>query len=117
MSGAPAAIPGIVARFEEETPLLLPNAEEWAAFADALRMRPGVWALFGQYSGASGGARQYAYALRNGGATPGCHRVPGAQVFDPPGSFEFTHRLMFGENRIYVRFVGIPGQREPEGQS
>ncbi|MFD9868530.1 hypothetical protein ACFXI8_27175 [Streptomyces niveus] len=68
------------------------------AFASALREQPGQWALFGTHRN-SACARQNAYQIRTA-------RGPKDQVFAPAGSFETLSRTLFGEHRVYVRFVG-----------
>ena len=66
--------------------------------ADALRARPGEWALLGKYS-TPGVMRQEAYAVRNA-------LDPKDQPFAPAGSFDAASHAMCGEYRVYVRFLG-----------
>lgn len=107
----------MIVRFEEEAQPIPTRRNDWIAFAALLRANPGQWALFGQYPGTPGGARQYTYVLRHGGRI-GLSTVPKATAFDPVGSFEFTLKTLFEEQRIYVRYVGdIPRQRAGKGTS
>jgi hypothetical protein len=81
-------------RFEEASPLALCRPESLAAFADALRARPGEWALLGRY-GTSGMACQTAYEIRHG-----INRA------FRQGGFEAQAATLFGEHRVYVRWTG-----------
>ena len=88
----------ITVRFDEPAYEPPRRVESRQAFADALRARPGEWALLGKYD-TPGVMRQEAYAIR--------HVLdPKDQPFAPAGSFEAISRSMCGEHRIYVRYVG-----------
>ena len=90
--------PTISVRFEEPAHEPFRRVESRELFADVLRARPGEWALLGKYATA-GTMRQAAYEVR--------HALdPKDQPFAPAGSFEAIARSMFGEHRVYVRFVG-----------
>lgn len=79
----------------DPTPLPPRTDETRAAFAAALRERPGVSAIWGRQA-TSGSARQEAYVIRKGRMRP----------FQPAGAFDAAARTLFGEHRIYVRYVG-----------
>lgn len=86
-------------RFEPDSYPVPRALEDRQAFADALRAQPGTWALLGTHR-TSGTARQSAYEIRL--ATGGPRNTP----FAPSKSFEAEARTMFGEYRVYVRYVG-----------
>ena len=81
-------------RFEAPAHHALRYPESLAAFAAALQDRSGEWALLGRY-GTAGSMRQAAYEVRHG--------LRPAFV---GGGFEAESRTMFGEHRVYVRYVG-----------
>jgi len=85
-------------RFEEPAPRAPRGAKSRQVFADALRARPGEWALLGQYSN-PGTARTTAYDIRQ---TKNAQDQP----FAPSGAFEVEQRTIVGEHRLYVRYVG-----------
>lgn len=89
-----AAPPVIAVRFEEPAPHPLCRAESLTAFAAALRERPRVWALLGKY-GTPGMAGQTAYLIRRS-LKPGF----------TDGGYEAESRTLFGEYRVYARYVG-----------
>lgn len=68
----------------------------YAAFSDALRGRPGEWAVFPREGGSSSSASSAAANIR-AGKTKG---------FEPKGAFETA----VDGATIYVRFVGEPSQ-------
>jgi hypothetical protein len=82
-------------RFEKTAPLVPFSDETRAEVAEALKLMPGHWALLGQRK-VAGSARQDAYSVRHG--------KPGWTMFG--AGFEAEMRTMFGEHRIYVRYVG-----------
>ena len=84
----------LVVRFESPAHDALRRPESLHAFIGALRARPGEWALLGQY-GTAGTMRQAAYEVRQG-----------LNLAFAGGGFEAQSRTMFGEHRVYVRFVG-----------
>lgn len=88
-------------RFDEPAPSVPRTQENREQAADALRTRPGVWALLGQVS-SSGAARQYAYEIRR--ALHTCNAC-----FAPDGAFETEARTLQGEHRVYARYVGPDG--------
>lgn len=90
--------PVITVQFVEPAYEPFRRVESRRLFADALRARPGEWALLGKYSTAGTG-RQSAYEIRNA-------LGPKDQPFAPAGSFEAEARTMLGEHRVYVRYVG-----------
>lgn len=92
------SVPVITVRFEEPAYEPFRRVESRRVFADQLRARPGGWALLGGYA-TSGTARQSAYEVRNA-------LDPKDQPFAPAGAFEAEARTMFGEHRVYVRYVG-----------
>ena len=73
----------------------LPGAKRLAEFADKLRENFGEWALLG-CSSSPNRANQRAYIIRHGIQ----------KGFEPAGSFESESRTLFGEHRIYARYVG-----------
>jgi hypothetical protein len=81
-------------RFEKPAPLIPFSVESRTEIAKALKLTPGRWALLGQRK-VAGSARQDAYSVRNG--------KPGWSMFGP--GFEAEARTLFGEHRIYVRYV------------
>ena len=95
---AATATPAPPVRFEEPTPPAPHGAAARQGFADQLRTRPGVWALLGTYDNART-ARTSAYHIR-------AAANPQNQPFAPAGTFEAEARLVCGEARVYVRFVG-----------
>ncbi|MFF7837621.1 hypothetical protein ACFZC6_02110 [Streptomyces ossamyceticus] len=88
----------ITVRFEAPAPEPFRRLETRQAFAEALRSKPGEWALLGKYS-TPGTMRQEAYAVRQA-------LDPKDQPFAPAGSFEAEARSVCGEFRVYVRYVG-----------
>jgi hypothetical protein len=90
--------PVISVRFEEPAHEPFRTVQSRQAFADALRARPGEWALLGRYY-THGTANQEAYVVRRASG-------PKDQPFAPAGSFEAESRTMFGEHRVYVRYAG-----------
>lgn len=88
----------ITVRFEAAAHEPFRRVETRQAFADALRSRPGEWALLGKYS-TPGTMRQEAYQVRQA-------IDPKDQPFAPAGAFEAQARAMCGEYRVYVRYVG-----------
>jgi hypothetical protein len=90
--------PVIAIRFEEPANEPPRRVESRQMFADALRARPGQWALLGKHA-TSGTGRQSAYEIRNA-------IEPKDQPFAPAGSFEAEARTMLGEHRVYVRYAG-----------
>lgn len=91
-------------RFESPAPGLPLPAEDRDAFIDALRWRPGIWALMGQHRSA-GAARQLAYCIRNS-LRPWTHLAAGV--------FDAESKTVMGEHRVYVRYLG---QRTPHVSS
>lgn len=93
--------------FEDEAPGIPETLDEIQAFADGLREHPGRWALYGQQPGAMGSTRSEAWGIRRAGT-----RMDGTvysrrlTLFAPVNSFETHAVTLFGERRIYVRFVG-----------
>ena len=85
-------------QFQEPAPLVPRRPESRADFAATLRKNPGKWALFGQHS-SSECARQDAYLIRRA-------KNPQNAGFSPAGAFETVARDLFGEHRVYIRFVG-----------
>lgn len=94
-------------RFDEPAHEPFRRLETRQAFADALRSRPGEWALLGKYS-TPGTMRQEAYAVRNA-------LDPKDQPFAPAGAFEAESQSMCGEHRVYVRYVGQHAARVTNG--
>lgn len=92
------SVPTITIRFEPAAHEPFRRLETRQAFADALRARPGEWALLGKYS-TPNTMRQEAYAVRNA-------LDPKDQPFAPAGAFEAEARSMCGEYRVYVRYAG-----------
>ncbi|RAJ70207.1 hypothetical protein K378_01372 [Streptomyces sp. Amel2xB2] len=84
-------------RFDAPAPDVLRTAKSRAAFADALRGRPGEWALLGQQT-TRGTAGQDAYEIRRG--------LRPANAGFTAGEFEAEAKTLFGEHRVYVRYVG-----------
>lgn len=82
--------------FERPTADLPTDRADRQAIADQLRNNPGSWALIGQRPGTPGAVRMTTYVISKGG--------PGWQMFGP--GFEARTATMFGENRIYARYVG-----------
>jgi len=73
-----------------------------ARIADALRGRPGEWAVIKVYeSKQHSSARGYS-ARVVGGKT---------KAYEPAGHFEAATRLIDGEIRVYARYVGTGGAR------
>ena len=85
-------------RFDPPAPELPRRPESRDAFADALRARPGEWALIGAHP-VAGSAGQAAYEISR---ALGLRNAP----FAPAGTFEAQSRAVCGEHRIYVRYVG-----------
>ncbi|MFD0052981.1 hypothetical protein ACFVHR_04555 [Streptomyces sp. NPDC127168] len=81
-------------RFEEPAHQAMRSDASLTALIEALRTRPGTWALLGQYS-TPGTMRQTAYEIRHG------LRRHFAQ-----GQFETESQTMFGEYRVYIRYSG-----------
>ena len=85
-------------RFDEPAHPALRSDDSLAAFTAALRAQPGQWALLGRYS------------------TPGCMRTAAYEIrhgLNPAfrsARYEAQSRSMFGEHRVYVRYVGGEGQ-------
>lgn len=73
----------------------MPHSSATKAYADRLREQPGEWALLGHRETA-GSARTYAWGIRRGVMS----------AFTPCGAYEAEMRTMFGEHRVYARFVG-----------
>lgn len=90
--------PVIAVRFESPAYEPFRRVESRQVFADALRARPGEWALLGKYS-TPGVMRQEAYHVRQA-------LDPKDQPFTPAGAFEAESQSMCGEYRVYVRYVG-----------
>ncbi|MFF7880945.1 hypothetical protein ACH40F_08300 [Streptomyces sp. NPDC020794] len=88
----------IEVRFEAPAHDAVRRPESRRAFADALRARPGEWALLGKHSTA-GMMRQAAYQIR-------WALEANDQAFAPAGSFEAESQTLCGEYRVYVRYVG-----------
>ncbi|MGW7355153.1 hypothetical protein ACWGI0_00280 [Streptomyces sp. NPDC054802] len=84
-------------RFEDPARPIPGNSADREAFAAALRAFPGHWALYGAHVSSAGSARQLAYAIRHG---------LGYRALTPAGDFEVEFRTLFGEHRIYIRYVG-----------
>jgi hypothetical protein len=74
----------------------IPNPAICEEFAEKLRANMGEWALIGT-SKNLGTAGQRAYMFRKGLQ----------RGFGPEGAFEAEARSMLGENRVYVRYVGM----------
>lgn len=81
-------------RFEKPAPLIPFSVESRTEIAEALKLTPGRWVLLGQRK-AAGSARQDAHSVRYG--------KPGWAMFG--AGFEAESRTLFGEHRIYVRYV------------
>lgn len=79
----------------EEPAELIPAPAECEMIAKGLRANMGEWYLIGR-SETAGAARQRAYMFRLGQQTG----------FGPPGAFESESKTLFGEFRVYVRYVG-----------
>lgn len=92
----------LTVRFDQPAHKAFRRLETRQAFADALRGRPGEWALLGKYS-TPGVMRQEAYSIRT-------VLGPEDQPFAPAGSFEAASHSMCGEYRVYVRYVGGESQ-------
>ncbi|MEU8756273.1 hypothetical protein AB0C88_37875 [Streptomyces chartreusis] len=90
--------PVITVRFDEPAHDPFRRLESRQAFADALRSRPGSWALLGKFI-TPGAMRQHAYEIRTA-------RDPKDQPFAPAGAFEAESQSVCGEYRVYVRYVG-----------
>jgi hypothetical protein len=84
-------------RFEEPAHLALRSDDSLTALIRALKARPGTWALLGRYD-TPGVMRQTAYEIRHG-----------LRSRFPKGQFETESQTMFGEHRIYIRYVGETG--------
>ncbi|MFI1472083.1 hypothetical protein [Streptomyces wuyuanensis] len=84
-----------ILRFEKSAPMVPSSSEDRAEVAAALKATPGTWALLGQRK-VPGSARQDAYSVRLG--------LHGWAMFGP--GYEAEARTLFGEHRIYVRYVG-----------
>lgn len=76
------------------------SQESLAAFADALRERPGMWAFLRSCT-TPGSAGQSAYEIRKA-----ARNYRPFKPFSPAGDFEAEARTIFGEHRVYVRYVG-----------
>ncbi|MFK0172633.1 hypothetical protein ACIQU5_27935 [Streptomyces sp. NPDC090306] len=81
-------------RFDAPAPEVRRDDQALRDFAATLRAKPGEWALLGRDTNGNC-ARQKAYDLRRG-ALP--------QFRD--GRYEAETHTMFGEPRVYVRYVG-----------
>jgi len=81
-------------RFENPAYGALRSDESLTALVTALKAQPGVWALLGKY-GSPGVMRQTAYEIRHG-----------MRRHFADGGFETESQTMFGEYRIYIRYVG-----------
>lgn len=92
--------------FEYEGHAAPTDVADTLEFAAFLRGAPGQWALYGTRE-ASSSARTEAYSIRRGGLRG--DKLYSARLqaaFSSAGSFEATAVTLFGEHRIYVRFVG-----------
>lgn len=74
---------------------LMPKPPVMARFAQELKKNMGEWALLGRCK-APNSARQRAYIIRTGEQAG----------YEPAGSFEAEARTIFGEYRVYARYVG-----------
>lgn len=83
---------GIV--WEEPPAALRGSTAQIAAFAAALRERPGEWALYPR-----------AISATSMGSI-GTRIKAGGSAFTPAGSFDAVTRVVDGERRLYVRYVG-----------
>lgn len=86
-------------RFEPPAPPVPRTRENRKAVADALRACPGQWALIGCHTN-SGSARTGAYEIR---------KALRGDMFGPPGAFEAEAKTLFGEHRVYARYMGTGG--------
>ncbi|MES9522397.1 hypothetical protein [Streptomyces capoamus] len=83
-----------IIRFEEPAYQALRSDESLDALVNALKARPGKWALLGRYD-TSGVMRQTAYEIRRG-----------LRRHFSDGRFETESQTMLGEHRVYIRYVG-----------
>ncbi|HET6636580.1 MAG TPA: hypothetical protein VFH77_16305 [Streptomyces sp.] len=90
--------PAVNVQFVEPAPPVPRRPESIHAFAEAVKDRPGVWALFGVQT-TPACARQNAYMIRRA-----LRHLN--EAFGPAGSFEAEARTIFGEWRVYTRYVG-----------
>lgn len=81
-------------RFEEPAPKAPRTKSSVTTLVEALRSRPGTWALLGRYN-TPGTMRQTAYEIRHG-----------LRPDFPEGQFETESQTMFGEYRVYIRYAG-----------
>lgn len=90
-------------KFDDPAPNFPSYSGSLELVVEELKMNPDRWAVF-TYTGGrrtKGAARQAAYEIRRGMPTP----------FAPAGAFEADTRVVTGETRIYVRYVGTGAQR------
>ena len=77
------------------------KGSKWRDFADALRARPGQWALMSDDMAVS--------------VVTNTVKKGGSPAFRPPGSFEATSRRRadhsYGRGSIWVRYVGTEATR------
>jgi hypothetical protein len=96
-----------VIQFERKAMPVPTEQSQINAFADALRDNPGEWALYG-YAVSSASARMHAYLIRRGGERgDGGWNPRIKEAFGSERSFETHSVTLFGENRIYIRYVGV----------
>lgn len=81
-------------RFEEPAHRALRSDASLGVLVEALKARPGTWALLGKYD-TPGTMRQTAYEIRHG-----------LRRHFPKGEFETESQTMFGEYRVYIRYAG-----------
>jgi len=63
--------------------------------ADALKARPGEWAVV-----------RIADSVSKGTSASNYIRAAKSSVYHPAGSFESVYRCVDGEHRVYARYVG-----------
>ena len=90
-------------RFEQPAYILATGAEARSAVAQTLVARLGEWGLLGTWTN-PGSIRQTAYCIRRG--------LSGWQMFGP--GFEAEAVTMFGEHRLYARYVGMAAKAKEE---
>lgn len=83
-------------RFEDPpTPHRRGPSKEYQAIAEALRARPGEWAIIHDHA-AEGSSRNVAVRIKNGTC----------RAFRPAGAFDAVSRRVEGRFRVYARYTG-----------